>query len=319
MKLVLERAQTGSSTIEALAEIERDAVSYFTELLEFEQGSNTDLSTVLKFSLSVKRDRWTADNTITLDTTVDLVYRSESGRPLLLDTFLENLVEKNNVISNIEFNGYIAVSMLFEPVQDESKILFVEPDGADGRSGADKGLIVATTMLSVILIVVSSVLLYITGGWDAIQQALTNCLFEEVEEDDEHYLARSKSTFQVNSTDEDDDKEEGDENEEEEEEGPFETVNYAETEEEGSTIVQPQLTPSGNLGAMPVTQGLGIKTPMHGEMSGITELTPDASALTDANGNPLGITSMRKMPKNETPPVHGGLSHMIMKRLNNKS
>ena len=248
MELVLERAPTGSSTIEALAEIEREAESYFTELLEFEQQDNAELSTVLKFSLSVNRDRWTADNTITLDATVDLVYRSGSGRPLLLDTFLEDFVQKNSVISNIQFDGYTAVSMLFEPVQDESKILFVEPDLDDGRSGADKGLIVATTMLSVILIVVSSVLLYITGGWDAIQQALTNCLFEEVEEDD-HYLARSKSTFQAQSSDDDDKEESDDDNDDEE--GPFETVNYTETEEEESTIVEAQMTPSGNLGAMP--------------------------------------------------------------------
>jgi hypothetical protein len=291
--------------------MERQAESYFFELLAAEQVSNPDLTTVLKVFLTVDKDSWTSDNTITLDSTVTLLYRSESESPLMLDQVLEQVIQKYSIPSDLRFGGAPVVNLVFEGLKDDSKIVYVEDNEGLKKSGQAKGLIVAVSFLSVVLILVSSVLLYITGGWDAIHRCLTNFLFEEVE-DGPIYLSRSKSTLGQSS----------DENEAngksktfgaESEEDVFDNLEDASLED--SAMTGPHLTPKGNLGAMPVTQGLGIKTPDASEGYGGVE-TPDESAITDMTDKPMGIASMRKMDRSSTP---GGLSQFIMKRLNSSN
>ena len=81
--------------------------------------------------------------------------------------------------------------------------------------------------------------------------------------------------------------------------------------------------PDGLLGAMQhpnPAAGLGIKTPNRANTSGYDSelnMTP-LSEITQDNGGPLGITSMRKLPRmdqsDDDDDVEGGLAHLILKR-----
>lgn len=281
--------------IEAIANIERQSAAYFAELLS-QDTSTTELSTVLQVSVSVHEGRFEKDlSAVLLESTVDLVYRSNGGSPVQLDNLLTDLVEAadDDSSSSFEPNGNTIISLDFKGMEDDSKIVYVEDTVDEGRSSSEAGLIAATSILSVILVVVSSVLLYITGGWDAFQRAVTNCLFEEidVEGDNDNYLAHSKSTFQVQST-------EGDEEE----------------DEESSIATGMQTNPSGMLGGVAHTQGLGIVTPGQNPRQVYGAYTPDGDdTQMTSSSNHLGIQSMRKMPQNED--SNGGLTHMIMQRL----
>jgi hypothetical protein len=301
LDLVLDVTSFSSSPfeVEDIAEIERQTATYFAELLAVEEEINKYLTTVLKVSVGVQKSRPTNTGEVTLDTVVDLVYRSDEGIPLHLDHILAELVSADS--STFKPNGITTISLDFHAVEDDSRIIFVEA-GEDGqRSSADVGLIAACAILSAILVLVSSVLLYITGGWDAFQRAVTNCLFEEIEEDDENYLAHSKSTFQVQSSDE--------------------AENEGDEEDDSSSIEtgmqSPMTNPSGMLGGLPATQGLGIMTPGH-NTTGYGEYTPDDDTrMTASSSNHLGITSMRKMPQDGPSESQSGLTQMIMQRLYN--
>jgi hypothetical protein len=305
LDLVLDATSSSSSSFEVddIAEIERQTATYFVELLAVEEEINKYLTTVLKVSVGVQQSITRNTGEVTLDTVVDLVYRSDEGIPLQLDHILAKLVSADSS-STFNPNGITALSLDFYAVEDDSKIIFVEAGEDAQRSSADVGLIVASVILSAILVLVSSVLLYITGGWEAFQHAVTNCLFEEVEEDDENYLSHSKSTFQVQSSDEA-------ENEGEEDDD----ISSIET-----GMQSPMTNPSGMLGGLPPTQGLGILTPGHNP-SGYGEYTPDDDTrMTVSSTNHLGITSMRKMPQDEPPSeAEGGLTKMIMQRMYNNS
>lgn len=153
----------------------------------------------------------------------------------------------------------------------DSNILLVEKD--TGRTAAEKGLIVVTSILSGVLVLVSSVLLYITGGWDALQEALTNCWFEEVE-DDEHYLTHSKSTIHMHSSDDEDGRNEDEDDEYDSEE---------------ASDMQPS-SASGMLGAMPAIQGLGIKSPETNPNSLYgSQYTPGHSGMSSVMTDTRGI------------------------------
>ena len=314
MDIVLDRVASKSFTLGITREIERQVESYFAELLTVEQETNKDLTTTLKVSVNVGKESWTANNTVTLESTVDLVYRSDSGWPIFLNQVLEKVVSEYSIASELSFYGYPVVEFGFNAVQDDLNTLFIEiSHEGNGRKVSETGLIAATSILAVILIAVSSVLLYITGGWDALLQVMTNCLFEEIEDDD-NYLAHSKSTFRVHSTDDGED--ESDSYHADEGGGAYNMEE--ESLDEGSAMTGPLVTPRGTLGAIPATKGLGIKTPNH-SVSSSYSYTPDGSAITDMTDNPMGIASIRKMPQNGSSAVAGGLSHLIMKRLNSSN
>lgn len=303
MDLTLEGT---SLDIDTVANIESQTADYFAELLSA-TGASEHLTTLFKVSVDMQEGRLAQESSwVIFNSKVDIVYRSDKGNPVRLDKVLAELVASDESFSAFQPNGNKVVALELDAVEDDSKILFVEQETADSRSAPEVGLIAATAILSAILVMVSSVLLYITGGWDALQQAVTNCLFEEVDDNDnDNYLARSKSTFQAHSSEEE-------EEEEEEEEG-----------DEESNVTGFQTNPSGMLGgtAPPLTQGMGILTPGPNSSQMYGAYTPDGeeTQMTMNSTNHLGITSMRKMPQNEE--SGGGLSSMIMQRLyssNNK-
>lgn len=186
---------------------------------------------------------------------------------------------------------YPNAALSFRPYQDNT-VLDTYEDTT--KTAADKGLIGATVILSVMLVVVSSVLLYVTGFWDICQQRCTNCLFEEV---DDNYID-NKNTFQVDDVIYEDD-----------------------GTDDNSLETGYQTNPSGILG---VQRDYGHENPAAG--LGISQTpatmgnfdTGDETPLSQTD-RPLGITSMREMPQPDTPGTKGGLAQMIMDRFTNYS
>ena len=275
MNLILGGDGSGSTTTGTMNEIVRQVESYFAELLTVEQDTNGDLATALKVSVGVEKESWTAYNTITLESAVDVLYRSNTGWPIILDEVLEKLVAQYSNKTDLNFYGYPVVAFDFHAVPDKTKTLFVEvSNSGDAKSATEKGLIVATSSLMVILVAVSFVLLYITGGWDAFKQAMTNCLFEEVE--DENYLTRSKSKI-THSTDA------GNSSDSDGRVGVMQDVNLNEKGTKGSDW----MSPSGMMGAlMPVTKGQGNQMLNGEDYDGNSVL--EASAVAESAGGFVG-------------------------------
>jgi hypothetical protein len=280
---------------------------------------------VLDVSLQV-RQQLTRNGRQVLDTIVTCQYLSESGIPADLPAVLLQVIN-NKQRAKLPNDVFWALqSMLAAAIGEtdaltlsfsirsaaDSQILETvyqidEPDvplddgSDDGRGKADMGLIAAVIILSIMVAVVSGVLLYITGGWSACHQAISNCLFEEV--DDDYDAPQRKNTFRVSSGSYDDEEEE-----------------YS--DEEGSIETGVATNPTGILGVQSHDEnadpmaGLGIKTPsrpMYDNKN--VDMTPMSAMTTNDNDAPLGIMSMRKLPQPATPEVRGGLAHMIMERV----
>jgi hypothetical protein len=320
-------ATTATTTEVAVVVEEDEEVTYTDDII----NSLLQEQIVLSVDMQV-RQQLTRNGRQVLETIVTCQYLSESGIPADLPAVLLQVINKNQRAQLPEDVFWALQEMLTAAIGeteastlsfsirsfDESKILepvfqIDEPEvplnNDDGRTKADKGLIVAVVMLSVMVMVVSGVLLYITGGWSACHQAVGNCLFEEV--DDDYDAPQSKNTFRVSSGSYDDDDNEGDEEEYSDEGDEEESIETGvATNATGILGVQAQ-----DENADPMA-GLGIKTPsrnMYGNQN--VDMTPMSAMTTNDNDAPLGITSMRKLPLPETPEVRGGLAHMIMERV----
>lgn len=276
------------------------------------------------------RQQLTRNGRQVLETIVTCQYLSESGIPTDLPAVLLQVIN-NNQRAQLPNDVFWALqSMLAAEIGEtdaltlsfsirssgDSKILEsvyqidepeapIDDDSDDGRTTADMGLIAAVIILSVMVAVVSGVLLYITGGWSACHQAVSNCLFEEV--DDDYDAPQQKNTFRVSSGSYDDEGEEVDDDE------------YSDEESIETGIAT---NPTGVLGVQSQDEnadpmaGLGIKTPNRNMYDNSNvDMTPMSAMTTNDNDAPLGIMSMRKLPQPETPEVRGGLAHMIMERV----
>jgi hypothetical protein len=287
---------------------------------------NSLLQEQIVFSVTLQvRQQLARNGRQVLETIVTCQYLSESGIPADLPAVLFQIINKNqqqlpsDAARAFKYMLAAAISVTEASTLsfsirsfDESKILesvaqidepeVLDDDDDNGRTGADKGLVVATVFLSIMVIAVSSVLLYITGGWRACHQAVSNCLFEEV--DDDYDAPRQKNTFQDFDNDEDEEySDEGD-------------------EEDDSIETGIATNPTGVLGVQSHDEnadpmaGLGIKTPSRSMYDNKNvDMTPMSAMTTNDNDAPLGIMSMRKLPQPETPEVQGGLAHMIMARV----
>lgn len=296
-EIALDLASTSQSSLSVsdAAVIEEDAAAYFMDLMLPQVESSDDLDEILEVSVRVLNGRSIQDgqkSLLSIQSSVSIIYRTGRGLPMNIDNVLTRLVEADN-ISELKFNELPVDSFKFGGIVNDSKILFYG-NAKNERTTADAGLIAATVIMSFILLLVSSVLLYITGGWDAFQQAVTNCLFEEVEDDDgDHYLARSKPDFHVSPTEDDEDREiEAD---------------------EPSVVTGMQTSASGMLGVRVPTEGLGIG-------NGYLTDGDEATNFTDMSApQRLGINSASKMALgdggDEEAPT--GLAQMIMRRMGN--
>lgn len=210
------------------------------------------------------------------------------------------------------------LQMEFLPMKESSGAILLKVLAPSGYTSTEVGLIVATSFLSVVLVLVSSVLLYITGGWKTCMTKCTNCLFEEVDDDEydgnkmQIHAISSKNTYRMKSTDVDDNDDDGDN------ESQSQLTSIPPSSASGILgVVRNRDHPT--LGTFPSPGGSDDDDATGSAMYG------DSTPISRSNINalPLGITSMRKLPPSYSSPEGeervGGFSGMFMQRLTRSS
>jgi len=255
------------------------------------------------------------DNRRTVDAVVTCIHASPEGGepgsaatiPIDLDTALMKSVDPAEL-------SLVNPRLSFRPYEET---VVLEDFDTGNRTVADITLIVATAVLTVMLLTISSILLYITGGWAICWQRCTNCLFEEVDDDEmfdngDEYMVDNKGTFQ------------------------YETDNDQDADDDGSLETGLQTAPTGILGAEQddhrvytvnendydvdnPAAGLGIHTPAAPRDYEGASTIMDETPLSESN-RPLGITGMPTPMLNRgnggsDDAQKGGLAHMIMERM----
>ena len=117
-----------------------------------------------------------------------------------LDTLLAKNMEGFNDIF-VPFLGTDTAESLIASFLPNKPTEIIPTQQEEGRIAADKGLIFAVACLSTLLILLSSIVMYVSGGWSVCKNMCIQCLFEEVVEEEEFPLDK-QNTFQVNSYDE---------------------------------------------------------------------------------------------------------------------
>jgi len=240
-------------------------------------------------AVSVRDQEVSADgsNRRYIDAVVTLLSSTTKANNIDLDTVLMYAIDPQDL-------PFINPRLSFGPF-DNTTVLESFEDAS--KTAADIALITTTAVLSVMLIAISSVLLYITGGWQLCWVRFTNCLFVEVIEDDDEYMIDNKNTFQVESVYGDEMDQQGD------------------GADDGSLETGMQTNPTGILGA----EDHRVYIDENGNpttMTSMVQTTPsaprdyDGSFVADTpmteSSRPLGIASMREMPSRTLDTPHGG-------------
>ena len=225
--------------------------------------------------------------------------------------------------------------------KDNSTSSIVLKDNYKNKGGShtskEVALIVVTVFLSIVLLIVSSVLLHITGGWKVCTNAMSNCLFEEIDdvddEDRDYYNTNKKAeqqqhqqyisaqparTYPLQYSHDQGDTQENIGTNSNVEDVDEDDTNFMDVESTVTSVLP--TSASGLLGVTRSANAIGIHTMLDDddddEESNIygDGMTPISRTT---NNEPLGITSMRKLPvstetnsnKNTT---KGGFSNGIM-------
>lgn len=230
--------------------------------------------------------------TTTITAMVTLLYEYDNTlKPLELDFALTQALKQNDApISNFTFaTDASKVFFFFNATDNDSTTIDMIDEG--GHTSTEVGLIVVTSFLSVVLVFVSSVLLFITGGWKVCRAKLTDCLFEDVE--DEEYVVANKQTYPIQTSEDDSD------------------------DEESTMTSVPPSSSSGILGVARnrdhPAAGLGIMSLGDDDDDSSMVYGDGMTPVSQSNSNALGITSMRKLPKSGSP--HGGMPGLVLQRL----
>ena len=230
-----------------------------------------------------------------------------------------------------------AVTMAFQ--RDSSSSIVLKGDyrnNGDNYTSKEVALIVVTVFLSIVLLIVSSVLLHITGGWKAFTNTLSNCLFEEVDDDEADYYNNSNDaskqveqklyqqyingqpsrTFPLqNSHDQEDDRDVNETGMNVQEEDDEEEDTNVMDVESAMTSVLPT-SASGLLGVSRNKDAVPIHTMLDDDDDETNMYGDGMTPVSRSENEPLGITSMRKLQPSTENNKHtkngGGFSSGIM-------
>ena len=230
-----------------------------------------------------------------------------------------------------------AVTMAFQG--DSSSSIVLKGDyrnNGDNYTSKEVALIVVTVFLSIVLLIVSSVLLHITGGWKAFTNTLSNCLFEEVDDDEADYYNNSNDaskqveqklyqqyingqpsrTFPLqNSHDQEDDRDVNETGMNVQEEDDEEEDTNVMDVESAMTSVLPT-SASGLLGVSRNKDAVPIHTMLDDDDDETNMYGDGMTPVSRSENEPLGITSMRKLQPSTENNKHtkngGGFSSGIM-------
>lgn len=293
-------------TLNTFVAIEKETSLYLSEriaLLE-RKGTLKDVTPLtLHVSVQSAKQPTKTSSTINLvNSTVSLVYQSTQDKPLILEQVMDLALLQGFETFNFSFASEIK-SITFDPLLNDTTILNVMGyDDFDDSSSTNRALIWATSILSIMLVVVSILLLIVSGSWISCKNFCVNCLFED---DDDDFELKNKDTMMVGTgLDEDGDDED------------------AEEVDRQSAVSPAPTNASGYLGAQVESNllaGLGIKAP--GQQDGGSVMSYDDEVYDGitprsevSNSLPLGITSIRKMPETESPDAQRTLTGIIMQR-----
>ena len=234
-----------------------------------------------------------------------------------------------------------AVTMAFRSNEkgDSSSSIVLKDDyrnNGDNYTSKEVALIVVTVFLSIVLLIVSSVLLHITGGWKAFTNTLSNCLFEEVDDDEADYYNNSNDaskqveqklyqqyingqpsrTFPLqNSHDQEDDRDVNETGMNVQEEDDEEEDTNVMDVESAMTSVLPT-SASGLLGVSRNKDAVPIHTMLDDDDDETNMYGDGMTPVSRSENEPLGITSMRKLQPSTENNKHtkngGGFSSGIM-------
>jgi hypothetical protein len=249
--------ETSTSTVslEKAYSIESTLSNYFDDLAR----ESKELSSVNPFRFHVDvTDHIYADNVVSVTAITTLLYEyneQNNVEPLVIDQVLNKLVASSKQVFQVDGT---TVSFEFSAAAVPNK--FLEFRDPKGKSPSEVVLFIITILLSILLVITSSVLLYISGGWAVCKRAVINCLFEEVDDDlDNPHPVQHKTTY----TRSDDDQ--GDE----------------ENDEESNITSVAPTSASGMLGVRGPAGGLGAQ--MHG-----MDDEDDESSMTYGDNSPNG-------------------------------
>lgn len=217
-----------------------------------------------------------------LNAIVDVLYVAEAGISDMASVLIR-LSRRENVDEMLlddiyEIFGGTAdsVTLNYKSLDPPATMLWEIEEHAHSNQKADKILILACALLCAALVLVTSVLLYVAGGWRELR--------ERMEEQMDWF--KQHRTYS---------------NDEEDEESG--NVDVADSQSYGEDDADEEATnPSGIIGASSkeenAAEGLGInRTPERGNDDDAYSTTPfsEMTNFTDTSRAPLGISSMRKM------------------------
>jgi hypothetical protein len=301
-------------TVDDAFQIEANLAMYFDNVVirTFEnQTESPPMRVLLSVNEPIKfyvdaADAVVINGQATVTAAVALLYEApERAKPIDMSTLMTRALENGSatVARNFAFSSDPSLVKFVFGAMDNDTIALEVRDGSE-YTATEVGLIVVTSFLSFILVVVSSILLYVTGGWKVCKTKVTNCLFEEVDDDEEMNIVACKSTYPMQSSDEDDDNIHADDNQ----------------SESHMTSVPPS-SASGILGVARnrdhPAAGVGFLSPGASDDESSMMYGDGMTPVSRQHNVPLGITSMRKLPQPDFSPDHvrGGLSGMVMQRL----
>lgn len=220
-----------------------------------------------------------------LNAVVDVLYVAEAGIPDMASVLIR-LSRQENIqdqllddIYSILGGSAESISVNFKTLEPPATKLWEFEDHDHSAQKADTSLILACTLLCAALVLVTSVLLYVAGGWRDLREKLE----EQID-----WFKNQRRTY---SSDESDEESGG--------------VDVADSQSyEGDDSGDEEATsPSGIIGASSKDEnntmaGLGVtSTPERGITDDGYDTTPfsEMSEYTDTSRVPLGIASMRKM------------------------
>lgn len=142
-------------SLEGAYELEMETADHFLAIFEDQEWDMEPLQVRVDVA-----DRLIPSDKVAVTAAVTLLYESDNtdGFPVLRE-ILENAIGS----APAPTFSFGTPTIVFQPL-DGSDVI-IDTRGKDGRSSSEVGLIVAVSFLSILLAIVSSVLLHITGGW----------------------------------------------------------------------------------------------------------------------------------------------------------
>jgi hypothetical protein len=308
MNLNIEKST--SYTVDEIYNIEVETIQFLAEpLLMATAPNNVDiLNTHVSVANQLLQQNDNGERRIILDMVVEIIYIAATPQNVVDVTQILDVVDTHQLAMALNVPS---LSASYGPKDATLKLQSCDSSSST-KTAADKGLIATTVFLAIGLGTLASVVLYVSGAScsvSACKSWFINCLFEEVVTGDGGggYAEDEDVDFDDLDKNSNNNKDSGDK--------CFQVHTYPDEESVSmSSVSLAMLTnPSGILGAnhhvdenCNPAAGLGIKTPGRGSSGGAGDHHSELleTPMSQQQHQPLGITSIRKMPLQQVQQQH---------------